>query len=67
MERTVSTGTVLKSIRNWNCIVHKVGKRVVVRHWREDYRTCTVENDDGSCCQVGVPIEKIKLDEVSDV
>ena len=67
MERKILTGTVLKPIRNWDSVVHEVGKKVVVRHWREDYRTCTVENEDGSCCQVGVPIDKIKLDEVSDV
>jgi len=57
----VQTGTVVKPIRNWCRVVHDVGKKVVVRHWREDFRTCTVENKDGTECQVGVPLSYIKL------
>lgn len=61
MKRTVVTGTVVKPIRNWCGIVHDVGKKVVVRHWRNDFGTCTVQNKDGSCCRVSVPIGSIKL------
>jgi len=61
MDGVVQIGIVAKPIRNWCRVVHDVGKKVVVRHWREDEGTCTVENKDGTGCQIGVPLCHIRL------
>ena len=62
-QRDYLIGTVVKPIRNWCRVIHEVGEKVMVRHWREDHRTCTIiEDKEGLVCHVGISIDKIKLD-----
>ena len=58
MEESVSTATVLRPIRNYRReLLHDVGDTVIIRHWSEVMRTCTVLDKDGADCQTGIPIE----------
>ena len=63
MDDEIQTGTVIKPIRNWCRVVYKVGCIVVVRHVREDFRTCTIQKKDGTGCYTGVPLDRIKINE----
>ena len=55
--QTVVAARVVRPIRKSNCeILHDSGDIVVVKHWSEVLRTCTVMDDDGVDCQTGIPI-----------
>jgi len=58
MNESVIMAKAIRPIRNYRReLLHDIGDTVIVLHWSEVLRTCTVLDKDGADCQTGIPIE----------